>query len=151
MTELPTRIESKIQPEPNSGCWLWLGGTNQKNYGHIWSSELKRHERAHRMVYQILIGAIPAGQQLLHRCDNPYCVNPDHMFVGSNAENMADRDAKGRQARGESCALAKLTEDQVRAIRQSSGSHVAVGKQFGTSAMNVADIRHRRTWKHIGV
>ena len=56
MTALPSRIESKFIPEPNSGCWLWLGGTNQKNYGHIWSSELKRHERAHRMVYQILVG-----------------------------------------------------------------------------------------------
>ena len=146
---LPARIESKIMPEPNSGCWVWLGGTNQKNYGHIWSSELKRHERAHRMVYQILVGAIPAGKQLLHTCDNPYCVNPDHMFVGSNAQNRADSVAKGRHAKGESCGLAKLTEDQVRQIRRSSGSAAYIGKQFGTCATNVYDIRNRRTWKHI--
>lgn len=149
MTALPARIESKFIPEPNSGCWLWLGGTNQKNYGHIWSSELKRHQRAHRMVYQILVGAIPAGKQLLHSCDNPYCVNPDHMFVGSNAENMADRNAKSRQAKGETCALSKLTEDQVKEIRTSLDMTAAIAEKFNTSRRNVYDIRKRRTWKHI--
>ena len=151
MTALPPRIETKIMPEPNSGCWIWLGGTNQKNYGHIWSSELKRHERAHRMVYEILNSPIPVGLHLLHRCDNPYCVNPDHMFVGTNAENMADRDAKGRQASGARNGNARLTEDKARQILLAPGTITEIARQFGISRTNVRDIKTRRIWKNLEV
>jgi hypothetical protein len=91
---LLTRFEMQHIPEPNSGCWLWLGATSPSGYGNIYAfgSSL----RAHRASWVIFRGAIPAGMHVLHKCDTPSCVNPDHLFLGSHADNMADKVRKGR-------------------------------------------------------
>lgn len=96
-----TRFEDKYIPEPNSGCWIWLGATWRSRggiRGRFFSSGAWK--LAHRSAYEILVGAIPAGLLVCHRCDTPLCVNPDHLWLGTHNDNMADMAAKGRRATG---------------------------------------------------
>lgn len=95
----PARMVAKIRIAEN-GCWLWTAAVNHKGYGIVmWNG---RCELTHRVTYRLTRGEIPHGKLVLHRCDNPPCVNPTHLVVGTNADNMADRQAKGRQAQGPS-------------------------------------------------
>ena len=86
-----------MQPEPMTGCHLWIGGADPDGYGVI-SRQGRRgkQERAHRVAYELFVGPIPDGICVLHRCDTPACVNPEHLFLGTNLDNVRDRDAKGR-------------------------------------------------------
>lgn len=105
---------------------------------------------AHRAAYTAAYGPIPSGMHVLHRCDTKACIEPTHLFLGTNAENMADKVAKGRQARGERVGSARLTADQVRAIRaNTSMSRKALAALAGISENNVYAILSGRTWKHI--
>lgn len=95
----PARMVAKIRIS-ESGCWLWTGATNHKGYGIImWNG---RCQLVHRVAYRLTVGEIPPGKLVCHRCDTPACVRPTCFFIGTNDENMADRQAKGRQARGPS-------------------------------------------------
>lgn len=88
------RIEEGSIPEPNSGCWLWLGGTNAKGYAHFKYDNVQR--RANRFSWEAHKGPIPDGLHVLHSCDNRLCVNPDHLFLGTNQDNVDDKIKKGR-------------------------------------------------------
>jgi HNH endonuclease len=143
-------LEEFYIPEPNSGCWLWLGHINPDGYGNGWDSALKRTALAHRMVYRILVGPIPAGKKLLHSCDNPCCVNPEHMTVGTTADNNADCKAKGRNARGERHGSNKLSMEQVLAIREATGTQRAIAARFNVHYVTVHQIKSRKRWKHLG-
>lgn len=92
---LLTRFESKYEPVPFCGCWLWTASTNSKGYGTIAVAKNKT-EMAHRVAYQLFVGEIPQGKTVLHRCDTPCCVNPDHLFLGTRADNSLDMNVKGR-------------------------------------------------------
>lgn len=144
----------RVLPEPNSGCWLWIGATTSWGYG-----QFKRQRAgsiislgAHRFSWELYRGKIPSGLFVLHRCDNRCCVNPDHLFLGTTQDNTKDCVKKGRMARGESVGTSKLTADKVLQIRARLRSGVRrehVAREFGVRPSNVAWIAKRRTWKHI--
>lgn len=93
------RFEGKYIPEPNSGCWLWIGSLLPKGYG-CFSTSKGNNERAHRFAWRNLKGPIPEGMFVCHKCDTPSCVNPDHLFLGTHQDNMRDRNRKNRHILG---------------------------------------------------
>ena len=97
---------------------LWPGRVNNKGYGMRWVPQRKREQLAHRVAWEETYGPVPPGMYVLHRCDNPRCVNPEHLWLGTQADNLRDCAEKGRTSRGEASPNAKLTDDQVRTIRR---------------------------------
>lgn len=89
-----SRFERYIMPEPNTGCWLWMARINQKGYG-IFGVDTKKH-RAHRFSFELYKHAIPKNKLVCHTCDNKWCVNPDHLFIGTSKDNVHDMINKGR-------------------------------------------------------
>ncbi len=146
------RFDTKYIGEPNSGCWLWTAGVDGAGYGCISEDITRRILSAHRVSWELHKGLIPDGQRVLHRCDNPPCVNPDHLFLGTQKENVQDCKTKGRlnRARGEKQGLAKLTENQIIAIRQSIKNLGLTALEYGISRSTVSAIRNKKTWKHVG-
>lgn len=150
---------SKVFPEPNSGCWLWVGATIGDGYGTFLRGsrrglgpDRRRMELAHRLVYSHWVR--PPKQLVLHRCDIRACVNPDHLFEGTHADNAADRDRKGRAAchKGTNNGRAKLTVVQVREIRQLAADgvpKVVLASLFGVTPTQITTIVHRKQWTHI--
>jgi len=135
-------------PEPMSGCWLWTGPTFARNYGKIGCPPAL----AHRISWTVFRGAIPAGLVVRHRCDNPSCVNPDHLELGTNADNVADKIARGRQAKGERIARAVLSAREVGEIKlllRRGAPRKAIAHDFSVSVSAVNHIAHGRSWKHL--
>ena len=96
MKPLIERFLAKV--EKTNTCWLWCGAVNYKGYGVIGLGTRKDgNALSHRAAWMIYKGSIPSGMDVLHRCDTPACVNPDHLFLGTQQDNMKDRDTKGRQ------------------------------------------------------
>jgi len=141
------RFEQKFRVTP--GCWLWTATKDEKGYGFFYSG--KRQERAHRVAYQLYVGEIPEGLQVLHRCDVPSCVNPDHHFLGTNADNIADREVKGRGVRlkGESHGCSKLTEDAIKRIRADTRRQRDIAADYGVSQHTIWQVKHRKIWSHV--
>jgi|SRR6188508_1684736 len=142
------KFDDFILPEPNSGCWLWNGGGYEtRGYWRIVVNGKKT--LVHRLAYERHRGSIPHGLCVCHTCDMRCCVNPEHLFLGTKAENNADRDQKGRQPRGEDIGLAKLTAEQVLAIRASTDTERALGREYGVAHCTIGSIRRRTTWTHL--
>src|SRR5262245_9587813 len=120
------RLWKSYEPEPNSACWLWSLTLNRDGYGLV--NTLRKTRQAHRVAYELAIGPIPRGMCVLHHCDVPPCINPAHLFLGTNGVNMADRDQKQRQARYERQWKAKLTQDAVRDIRAARAAGVTLNE-----------------------
>jgi hypothetical protein len=139
-------LEKKYVPDPNTGCWLWLGYWHPLGYGR--TTVKGRPVRAHRYVYELLVGPIPAGMQLCHKCDTRPCVNPEHMFVGTCKENSDDAVRKGRKCRGSTSGRAKLSDKDILEIRN-MGTKDAVSK-FGISRSQAWAIRKKLFWSHVG-
>lgn len=137
--------------EPDT-CWLWKGTITNDGYGLISLGGMATQTSAHRASYMLHVGPIPEGMVVCHRCDVPACVNPNHLFVGTVAENNADRNRKGRTKtpimRGSSHPASKLSADQVREIRSlyPAASQRALASRFGVSSGTISDIIHRRRW-----
>jgi hypothetical protein len=128
------------------GCWQWISTRTKKGYGHFWFDGAPW--QAHRVSYVLNVGEIPHGMHVLHRCDNPGCVRPDHLFLGSNMDNVADKIAKGRHPRGSAASCAKLTETEAASIRADTRSHRAIGEAFGVSHTVVWSIKKGAAWTH---
>ena len=141
------RIEAKVERIPEAGCWIWMGATQVRGYGEILSSNRKL--LAHRASYEAFVGPIPKGMYVCHACDNVYCVNPNHLFLGTQKQNMQDMVAKGRSTKGEKNARAKLTEEQVKQIREMSESNSFIAKLFHVSTSNIQFIKTKKRWTHV--
>lgn len=149
------RFWGQVSKKGPNDCWEWLGSKagTYKEYGRI--SFNGRADGAHRVSWILHNGPIPDGMDVLHRCDNPGCVNPAHLWLGTHAENMIDKARKGRVVieplRGENHPLSKLTPDKVREIRSLSGimTHREMSREFGVSTCVVSRIINRLMWKHI--
>lgn len=136
---------AKVRVDP-SGCWLWTGARNDGGYGSLTAD--RRPLKAHRVSYELAHGPIPEGQGyhgvcVCHTCDNRLCVRPDHLFLGSNAANMADRNSKRRQARGESNGRTLYSDALIAeacALRNWGLSLRAIGRRLGISSGHVSRV-----------
>lgn len=137
-------------PQPN-GCVLW-GGGKSSGYGYI-SIEGGLKMRAHRFAWVLRHGEIPDGLRVCHRCDVPGCINVDHLFLGTDADNSSDKIAKGRlrtgTSLGEKHGCAKLTDAQVAEILRTTEAARIVAARYGVSRSAIALIREGKTWKHV--
>ena len=145
------RFEEKFIPEQNSGCWIWISADTE-GYGDFYFHPT--FERAHRASWMLYRGEIPAGIFVLHKCDNPSCVNPNHLFLGTNDDNMKDMVRKGRQKsiRGSQHKNAKVTEDNVIEMRKLSASGMSqykIAEMFGIGKSMANYICNRTSWKHV--
>jgi hypothetical protein len=133
--------------DKSGDCWLWQGWMNPDGYGEF---RMNYHTHlAHRLSYEWANGEIPDGMCVCHSCDVPACVNPDHLFLGTQADNVRDRHEKGHTAHGEGAAASKLTVSEVRTIRElfdSGRSKRSLAVQFGVSRKNIRCIVNRDTW-----
>lgn len=132
--------------EFTDSCWNWTGAINSDGYGS-WVRD--KGDKTHRVAWRLANGPIPDGSHVLHRCDNRRCVNPDHLFLGTNADNVADKMAKGRHARGEATPAARLTEADVRAIRNDPRDNATIGREYGVTTTTIWQIKHRKRWQHV--
>ena len=147
---LAERFWSRVDMRDQDGCWPWRGALDGKGYGAFGESRDKRSAKAHRVAYALAFGPLN-GLHVLHRCDNPPCCNPAHLWLGTNAENQADKIAKGRQKSrplpGERNPAAKLSAKDVAAIRTAGGLQREIGARFGISQAQVSAIRLGRSWR----
>lgn len=137
---------SKVDRKSDSECWSWLGACFRDGYGvcHVGRQTF----RAHRVAWQLANGRSPAGV-VRHRCDNPICVNPSHLVVGTHAKNVEDRVSRGRSAVGERNGRHVLTTKDVLAIRSSGQTSRALAVLYGVYYDTILDIRRGRTWRHL--
>lgn len=128
------------------GCIIWSGGKYPNGYGRTTTGEY-----AHRVAWsEANGGVIPTGMFVCHSCDNPVCVNPAHLWIGTNADNVADRDRKGRTARGSRIASAVLSEaevEQIRRLRKFGLTYTRIAEMYGVTDRNVSSICRFKSWK----
>jgi hypothetical protein len=136
----------------SGSCWLWTAARRGDGYG-AFQVESQRQVSAHRYSYEIHHGEIPSGMVVMHSCDRPLCVNPEHLSLGTNAENAADSARKARRPRGSHNSQAKLTEGQVITIRlryDTGGiTQAELAEEYGVSLALVSTILARKAWRHI--
>lgn len=140
------------QIEKTNRCWIWRGSLNkQTGYGRIQING--KRMGAHRFAYSIFKGDLVDGLFVCHTCDNPTCVNPDHLFLGSSLANIADCIIKGRNTKGEKHGSHKLTENDVREMRRlyATGKHTqkSLAERYGIDRPYTTKIINRRQWKHV--
>lgn len=142
------RFEKKFEKMPN-GCWEWQAAFNH-GYGWFSVSRLKA-KNAHRVSYELYVGKIPSGMFVCHKCDNRKCVNPAHLFLGTNADNMHDMAVKGRANRptGERHPRARLNEEMVKEIRLGFSSTKDLAKRFGVALITVQKAKAGTNWSHL--
>jgi hypothetical protein len=142
-------IEKYSMPEPNTGCWLWHQFLTIHGYGQL--TFRKKIYKAHRFSYETFIGKIPKGLFVCHKCDEPSCINPDHLFLGTHLDNVKDMVNKKRHSFGERKINSKVTAVSAQIIREcwskfGRGSQDRIASYFNISQSNVSMIASRITW-----
>lgn len=140
---MKNRFETKIIRSDT--CWLWNGSTTSFGYGKF-STTRSKWDYAHRVGWTIYRGIIPKGYNVLHGCDNPSCVNPNHLFIGTAKDNISDCVNKKRHQFGEKHYAAKLSIKDVVNIRQSIKKGTRLAKYFGVSPSRISLIRNNKSW-----
>ena len=140
--------------EKGDGCWLWRSAFGTRGYGIFW--HVKKNIYAHRISWQLANNAtVPEGLVVMHSCDNPACVNPAHLSVGTHQDNQTDKANKGRSLKGERNPSARLNEESVGRIRElyASGeyTHLALSKMFGdVNKSTIRSVVKNKTWPSHG-
>jgi hypothetical protein len=147
-----SRFHELVQQRGDDDCWLWLGSIKNKGYGQFWYSHKQR--LSHKIAYILAKGPIPENLHILHSCDNPPCCNPNHLFVGTNLENVRQKQERNRVIKGSAVAVSRITEDDALAIRirYASGgvTQAELGREYGIDDSVVSDIVRGTAWAHIG-
>ncbi len=149
---LVDRFMNKWTEDTSTGCWVWAATLNNSGYGQIkvhfskLSSE-RQHVLAHRVSWQLFRGKIPKGIFVLHKCDNPKCVNPDHLFLGRPKDNIRDCIDKGKFVHGENTYNAKLTFKDVDKIRASDKKNIELAEEYNVSDNHISRIKNFKRWR----
>lgn len=138
-TDPRERFQKYFTPGESAECWEWMG-LQSGGYGKLRIGPRKHF--AHRLAYEYFVGPIPDGQCVCHTCDNPSCVNPSHLFLGTHQDNMRDATLKGRMH-------PRLTPDQVQAIRSDTRRQTVIAEAYGISPTSVSCIKRRKNWRHL--
>jgi hypothetical protein len=157
---LEERFWEKVDRRGPDDCWEWQAGVYDFGYGKINEGGRGKALRAHRLSYEMANGPIPEGLIVLHKCDNPPCVNPRHLRLGTHQDNIADMISKGRDNRGPGVKMklgeantgSKLTEEQVREIRalcREGYTQTVIAARYGISQSGVSNIKNRKYWPHV--
>jgi len=154
---LPDYFSERVLRHPGRGCWEWQGVLNNKGYGMMYVREWGRRSSCHRAAYQFYFGQITDGSWVLHKCDNPRCVRPSHLFLGSPLDNIRDMIAKGRDnrsnnPRGEENGCSKMTTEGVIALREAyiaGASRKEMAVRFELSELSISDYVLGRSWRHV--
>lgn len=131
------------------GCWLWTAYRMKNGYGLFRYPD--GHHLAHRVSHRLFIGPVPDGLDVMHSCDNPACVNPEHLSAGTRTDNMRDAVRKGRMRRGESHGRAKLVDADVIAIRESSELQRVLALRYGVRQTTISKIKRGQKWSHLSL
>lgn len=143
------RFWQRVDKDAPNGCWEWTGTIGHYGYGEF--SVGGKPRRVHRWAYELLVGPIPAGLFICHKCDNRRCVNPDHLFIGTAADNNADMRSKGRDGKchGEAHPHTRLTQaevDEMRQLRAEGATTTDLARQFGVHNSTVSRICRFEQW-----
>jgi len=143
-------ILARCEPCPTTGCWLWMMFTGTHS-GHGRVSVINKGMYVHRYVWELVHGPILSGLQVQHHCDVPSCCNPAHLYLGTQQQNITDRDRRGRQIAPncEAHGMAKLTAAQVQKIRASNERDTVLARQFNVAHSTISNIRQGRTWRNL--
>lgn len=148
-------IEDRVHKVPWSGCWLWDRALNASGYGNFappaayCDGRIVAMQLAHRLAYEAYVAPIPDGMSVCHHCDVRACCNPDHLWLGTNADNVSDRARKGRSAKmiGHANGRAKLTGEAVEAILRLDAPTRELATRFGVSMSTVQRVRGGKSWR----
>jgi len=144
-------FNSRSFPEPNTGCWLWSGCVDRRGYG-ITSFTEAHMTRAHRISYYLNKGDFDRSLLVCHSCDNPSCVNPDHLFLGTPKDNMSDMVLKKRNTKGENQHKSKLKKDdilRIRELRNGGAKYIEIANFYNVSIHSIYCIVKGKTWMHV--
>jgi DNA-binding XRE family transcriptional regulator len=146
------RFWARAHPDPNTGCWHWSGSLRDYRFGREYPIFMvdRKTVSVHRWSYEHFNGPIPEGMFVLHSCDNPLCVSPDHLRVGTHDDNMGDKVKRQRQVRGERVHTNVLTEDEVRVIRAVTDmSQQELADLYDVARTTISAIQRGVNWKHL--